>query len=201
VHKTLRSLQKDTTKARNFVEASQWRQAIKVLDGPDGLLVKFETAYEDATGREGVLAQRVPTQSKTKSQARLDLYSLAVKAGVGANDFSKRTNKWSEIVLAMDEDNVDALVAKGERLLKDEGWDEAVRTLSRAFELTGNSSQDVSFLRVQKSWLTEQVMNRLTRAQKLQKVSKQKDYYKVLGVPRDADDRTIKKALYVLSLA
>lgn len=40
-----------------------------------------------------------------------------------------------------------------------------------------------------------QVLNRLNRAQKLQKVSKQKDYYKVLGVSRDADDRTIKKAL------
>ena len=43
----------------------------------------------------------------------------------------------------MDEDNVDALVATGERLLKDESWDEAVRTLSRAFELTNQSSQDV----------------------------------------------------------
>lgn len=43
-------------------------------------------------------------------------------------------------------------------------------------------------------------MNRLNRAQKLLKVSKQKDYYKVLGVPRDADDRTIKKALYVMDI-
>lgn len=143
VHKTLRSLQKDTTKARNFVEGSQWRQAIKVLDGQDGLLARFESAYEEAVGAEGFLAQKVPRQAKSTSQARLDLYALAVKAAVGANDFGKRTNKWSEIVLAMDEDNVDALVAKGERLLKDESWDEAVRTLSRAFELTNNSSQDV----------------------------------------------------------
>jgi DnaJ homolog subfamily C member 3 len=30
------------------------------------------------------------------------------------------------------------------------------------------------------------------------KQSRQKDYYKVLGVSRDADDRTIKKALCVL---
>jgi DnaJ family protein C protein 3 len=41
----------------------------------------------------------------------------------------------------------------------------------------------------------QQVRDRLSRAQKLLKVSKQKDYYKVLGVSRDADDRTIKKAL------
>ena len=32
------------------------------------------------------------------------------------------------------------------------------------------------------------------KAQKLLKQSKQKDYYKVLGVSRDADDRTIKKS-------
>lgn len=35
--------------------------------------------------------------------------------------------------------------------------------------------------------------------QKLLKQSKQKDYYKILGVDRDADSRTIKKALYVSS--
>ncbi|KAG6884441.1 hypothetical protein C0993_011088, partial [Termitomyces sp. T159_Od127] len=35
---------------------------------------------------------------------------------------------------------------------------------------------------------------RLQHAQKLLKQSKQKDYYKVLGVSRDADNRTIKKA-------
>lgn len=143
VHKTLRSLQKDTTKVRNLVEASNWRQAIKILDGPEGLLAKFEAAYADATGPEGYLAQRVSTTTSS-SQTRLDLYALACKASVGANDFGKRAMKWSEVVLSMDQDNVDALVAKGERSLKDESWDEAVRTFQRAFELTGNSSQDVS---------------------------------------------------------
>ena len=40
----------------------------------------------------------------------------------------------------------------------------------------------------------------MQKAQKLLKQSKQKDYYKILGVPRDADDRTIKKALCVSHL-
>ena len=39
-----------------------------------------------------------------------------------------------------------------------------------------------------------QTQQRLQRAQKLLKQSKQKDYYKVLGVARDADAKTIKKA-------
>ena len=37
----------------------------------------------------------------------------------------------------------------------------------------------------------------MQRVQRLIKQSKQKDYYKVLSVDRDADARTIKKALYV----
>lgn len=40
-----------------------------------------------------------------------------------------------------------------------------------------------------------QIHGRLQRAQKLLKQSKQKDYYKVLDVSRDADAKTIKKAL------
>ena len=39
-----------------------------------------------------------------------------------------------------------------------------------------------------------QIHARLTKAQRLLKQSRQKDYYKVLGVSRDADEKTIKKA-------
>jgi DnaJ family protein C protein 3 len=41
----------------------------------------------------------------------------------------------------------------------------------------------------------------MQRVQRLLKQSKQKDYYKVLGVARDADARTIKKALCVSFLS
>lgn len=39
-----------------------------------------------------------------------------------------------------------------------------------------------------------QVHQRLQKAHRLLKQSKKKDYYKVVGVARDADLRTIKKA-------
>lgn len=59
-----------------------------------------------------------------------------------------------------------------------EEWEAAVRTMNEAKEHHG----------------TEKVNAMLQEAQTLLRRSKQKDYYKVLGVSRDADERDIKKA-------
>ncbi|ORY23810.1 hypothetical protein BCR39DRAFT_548578 [Naematelia encephala] len=178
VHKLLRSLDKDTAKARNFVEGSSWRQAIKVLDGEDGLLARFDAALAQAIKEEYLPLQFEP---KKRSLKRLELYALACKAAVGANDLSSsKGGKWCQETIWMDPENMDALVGQGEKLLKEEKYEEALRMFENAFEKSGRSSQDI--------------MNRVQKAQKLLKISKQKDYYKVLGVPRDADERQIKKA-------
>lgn len=63
--------------------------------------------------------------------------------------------------------------------LDEDRFDDAVRTLNTAQEHHPQS---------------EDAQSLLQRAQTLLKRSKQKDYYKVLGVSRDADDRTIKRA-------
>lgn len=183
MHRLLRSLEKDVAKARNFVEGGTPRPAIKVLDGDDGLLARFEKAFKDAqTEQDGRIWLPLTLRPNETSETRLNLYALACKAAVGANDFTKsRGMKWCDEVFAMDAENSDALIARGEKALKEEKYEEAVRMLEKAFETTGRSSQDIA--------------NRLGKAQKLLKVSKQKDYYKVLGVSRDADARTIKKAL------
>jgi DnaJ family protein C protein 3 len=183
VHRLLRSLEKDTAKARNFAEGGTHRQAIKILEGDDGLLARFEKALKDAsTEQDGKIWLPPTLRPNETSESRLHLYALACKAAVSANDFTKsRGMKWCDEVYAMDDQNSDALIAKGEKAIKEEKYEEAVRVLEKAFEVTGRSSQEI--------------LNRVQKAQRLLKVSKQKDYYKVLGVPRDADDRTIKKAL------
>lgn len=78
------------------------------------------------------------------------------------------------------EDDMDVLVAKGIAAQKREEYEEAVRLLDRAFEASGRSDREIA--------------GKLQKAQRLLKQSKQKDYYKVLGVSRDADTRTIRKA-------
>jgi len=73
-------------------------------------------------------------------------------------------------------DDVDGLVGLGDSLVEKEELDEAVRAYEKAFEASGRSS---SYIR-----------SKLQRVKQL----KRKDYYRVLGVPRDADAKRIKKA-------
>ena len=145
VHKLLRGLEKETAKARNFVEGSAWRQAIKVFDGEDGLLAKFDRALEDAsTEHQGVTYLPPQLSPRDKSQTRLDLYAMACKAAVGAGDLRKdKGMRWCEETIKMDAENIDGLVGMGEKLLKEEKWDEATRMFEKAFEKSGRSSQDV----------------------------------------------------------
>lgn len=98
--------------------------------------------------------------------------------------------KWCEELLTLEgcQEDVDGLVGRAEFLLTvsgggDDGkaWEEAARLLDKAFEASGRSDR--------------KIYQRLGKAQKMVKQSKQKDYYKVVGVARDADERTIKKAL------
>jgi DnaJ family protein C protein 3 len=61
-----------------------------------------------------------------------------------------------------------------------ENYDAAIASLNEAKEHHGNS---------------DKIQKLMNEAQMLLKRSKQKDYYKVLGVARDADERDIKKAM------
>ena len=147
-HKLLRSLDKDTAKVRNFVEGGSWRQALKLLDGEDGLLARFDNSLEEASvPQDGMTYISPHFAPRTKSKSRLDLLALACKAAVNANELGKNKGmRWCEETLVMDESNIDALVGRGERLMKEEKWEEAVRAFERAFENGGRSSQDVGVL-------------------------------------------------------
>lgn len=177
MHKLVRGIERDVVKARNFIEGGNPRKGLTLLRGDDGVLAKFDAAMAEAEA-EGLLAPQF--HPKQKSQTRLDLYSLACRGAVDANDFGPKSAAYCTAVLELDAENEHALVFRGERLLKEEKWDEAVNAFQRAFEQSGRQSQDI--------------MNRMQKAQRLLKQSKQKDYYKVLGIPRDADERTVKKA-------
>lgn len=71
------------------------------------------------------------------------------------------------------------LLYQAQTALDEDRFEDAIRTLDLAKE-HHPSSQEAQSLH--------------QKAQTLLKRSKQKDYYKVLGINRDADDRTIKRA-------
>lgn len=71
------------------------------------------------------------------------------------------------------------ILYQGEIMLDLEKYEEAVRTFHRAREISPHS---------------QKVMEAINRADRLLKRSKQKDYYKILGVPKSSSASQIKKA-------
>ncbi|TFK22870.1 co-chaperone [Coprinopsis marcescibilis] len=99
-----------------------------------------------------------------------------------SEEYRKQRERWCEELLTLDgcAEDVDGLVGRGEALIVKQEYEEALRVLDKAFEVSGRSDRVIQ--------------GRLQRAHKLLKQSKQKDYYKIVGVSRDADPKTIKKA-------
>lgn len=97
----------------------------------------------------------------------------------------KQTKKYSkakpycEEALVTNPTSEYGLLSKARQQLEAEQFEAAVRTVKEAEEHHGNSNA---------------VREMMNEAQKALRVSKNKDYYKVLGVARDAEDRDIKRA-------
>lgn len=88
-------------------------------------------------------------------------------------------------VLAIDPDDVDAIILVGDILIEKELFDEAVVHLDNASRVNGSNNR---------------IAQKLNTARVELKKSKRKNYYKILGVDRHADVKTIKKAFRKLAL-
>ncbi|KAI8996939.1 hypothetical protein BDB01DRAFT_840509 [Pilobolus umbonatus] len=136
-----------------------------LVDGIDGPL----KALEIELAAVGKLPRRL----------HLKYYETAcMLAGTMKN--AEKLEKWCGATLSIDANHVDALTVRGEHLLNNNDFEAAVRVLEKAFESSGQQNGRVRQL--------------LQKAQQLLRQSKKRDYYKILGVSRDADPRTIKKA-------
>lgn len=99
--------------------------------------------------------------------------------------FLQMTNKMDKATpyckeaLQYNSESLPGLLNQAQRELDSDDFDAAIRTLESAKEHHGQ---------------TNKIQELLQKAHTLLKRSKQKDYYKVLGVGRDADEREIKRA-------
>jgi len=87
--------------------------------------------------------------------------------------------------ITRDQQYVDAHCQLGEVLVANAQYDEAIRAYTKAMEIDKKNKK---------------VQEGMQRAKAALKQSKQKNYYKILGVPRDATKRQIKKAYRDLAL-
>lgn len=97
----------------------------------------------------------------------------------------KKAQVHCDEALQYNAESLPALVSKATRQIDADEFESAVNTLNTAQEAHGK---------------TQRINELMNKAHTLLKRSKQKDYYKVLGVSRDADEREIKRAYRKLSV-
>lgn len=140
--KQFKALAKAITQSNNFLSAGNaWRPLLKIL-------VPLLTSFDEAID---AYAQYLPPDAKIKSEPRRRLWAGACKAYVQIEQITKAV-PFCEETLKMSPEDMDGLVGRGEKLMKDENWEEAVRVLNKAFELSGRSSQDVSRIEEHSAW-------------------------------------------------
>ncbi|KAI0666092.1 hypothetical protein C8Q78DRAFT_1083340 [Trametes maxima] len=188
LHRSIKAFDKSFKNLDKLVQKEDWRGVIKLLlgkdeAGSDGFMEKFDAALAEHTARDALeVHPQIPIpDGKRASPRRAVMLRSLCRAYVKLNQ-AKKGDQWCNALLGMEgmENDGDALIGRSEALMANEEWEEAVRVLERAFEASGRSDREIH--------------QKLQRAQRLLKQSKQKDYYKVLGVARDADTKTIKKA-------
>ena len=176
---------------------------------PPALLEDHEQGKQGKGKGKKMPAISLPLYTKTSPQRQHLVRSLCrsythlAGQSPSSEEYRVQTVKWCEELLTLEgcHEDVDGLVGRSEGLLFKEEWDEAVRVLENAFEQGG---RQVSWTFRCRRWMLicdqdRWVHEKLQTAQRRAKQAKSKDYYKILGVPRDIDQRSIKKALYVSS--
>ena len=96
----------------------------------------------------------------------------------------KRAQPYCTEALKFNPNSLPGLLSKGQSQIDAEDFEAAMQTLNHAKEHHSSDSR---------------VQTLLQKAHTLLKRSKTKDYYKVLGVPNDADEHTVKRAFRTLT--
>ncbi|KAK3054891.1 hypothetical protein LTR09_004049 [Extremus antarcticus] len=182
LRKSQKAIDRTMKKFNQFFEKRQFASAVKLLV-PQG---------EEVPG----LLQEVSSDTKSwreagyiHPQAPSGLYGNLIERTCEAYyemNNAKKANQYCNEALTYNPTCLPALLNKAQRQIDADDFDQAIATLNTAKEHHGAQHAKVNEL--------------LQNAHTLLKRSKQKDYYKVLGVSRDADERDIKRAYRKLTV-
>ena len=164
-HRLVKTLDKSFTKLDKFIQDNDWMGVVKHVAGPskefpgDGLASTFEDALEKHGSPELLVSSSsIPIPDvRLSSPRRAHILRSMCRAYTKLN-LPKKGEVWCDALLAMSEDalkaasemmsggsaEVDGWVGKGEALLIQEQWEEAVRAFERAVEGSGRSDREVS---------------------------------------------------------
>ncbi|KAI8141624.1 hypothetical protein BJV82DRAFT_618496 [Fennellomyces sp. T-0311] len=169
----IKKLDKNINKAQEDFDAKRFASASNKIIGTSstpGVISELDEPYNS-------LAEELHTTQLPK-RLHIKCYELACK--ISAENKRDQADKWCSATLELEEDNLEALINMGEVKLKQNEFEEAVRILDKANDVSGGQNNRVRHM--------------LQRAQQMLRQSKRRDYYKILEVSRDADTREIKKA-------
>lgn len=175
-----KNLEKTLKKVRSFFEKRQYATASKLLidrgEDEPGLLKEVKQDFQDYV-EAGYIFKNSP-QGLYQT-----LVEMTCEAYIEMNNLKKGTPYCTE-ALQFNPDSLHGLLHKAQQQLEADEFEDCVRTLDHAKE-HHHHNQKLDELH--------------HKAHTLLKRSKTKDYYKVLGVTRDADEREIKKSYRKLS--
>jgi DnaJ family protein C protein 3 len=188
-----KALDKNLRKLFDAMERRQFSIAVKLLTGSSGepgLLqeVKHDTkkfkddGFIHVNSPNGLYASLVEMTCEAYIEvctgSVLDWIVASISDRLQMNNH-KHAQQYCAEALQLNPHSLHGLLAKAKQQLDADDFEPAIHTLKEAKEHHGGNKK------------IDQMMN---EAQTLLHRSKQKDYYKVLGVTRDADEREIKKA-------
>lgn len=174
VYRRIKNHSKALAKAKAFREKGQFMSSTRLLVGTKeepGIISEIKEEIEGLK-EDGIITANTPMGLLG------DLNEIVCDSYTNMDNLKRGAPFCDEALLYLPE-SLPALLSKAQRLIDADDFEEAVRILEKAKESHGNDNR---------------IQEKTQKAQMLLRRSKQKDYYKVLGIARDATERDIKRA-------
>ncbi|KAI8627560.1 DnaJ domain-containing protein [Xylariaceae sp. FL1651] len=174
-----KAVEKTWGKVNKALEKNQPMSGVKMLvsSGDDQGLINEVKEQIKELKKDGIMPEKAPSA----------LLSMLVESACQAyyETNSKKASTYCAEALQLDENSLYGLLHKAKTQLDAEDYDACIATLKKASEVRPDKNNLINPL--------------MQKAQVELKRSKTKDYYKILGVPKDADERQIKSAYRKMS--